>query len=76
MITFIRNWLDGRLRAQVHEQYRRGYNWAAGELLLGVDVAGVMRFVDDAGLFGDCDPFDAGAEAACRDWGKLVEMRS
>lgn len=75
MFSFITEWLDARRRERVQALYQRGYDWAAGQLLLGVGIDRIEDQIDSMGLFADeHDAFDAGTIAACRDWSKFSRV--
>lgn len=49
-------------------RFRKGWDWAAGELLRGVAPDKVLQNAEEAFDFGDYDRFDEGVVAACNAW--------
>lgn len=67
------NWFQ-RLRDQYSaKEYRRGYDFVAGELLRGeITFEKVLDIVDGARFYGTFNVFDRGAEDAALAYQKLL----
>lgn len=64
MIKAYRAWQKRRLNAQ----YERGWDWAAGTLLAGVDLEDIEARADYGKDFDGPNEFDRGIREACVAW--------
>lgn len=64
MISKIKEWILARRIAATARAYRKGWDWAAGELLLGGDDYELRCFVEDGYYHDGPNPYDDGALAA------------
>jgi hypothetical protein len=74
MIAFLtaRYWAE-RGRAIRENERRRGWNWAAGELLAGTPMAKVENYAQQARDFDHETAFDEGVFDACKAWSEKVK---
>jgi hypothetical protein len=67
MLKALGNWLRARRIASAKAAYQRGFDYAAGELLRGVDPEAFELEVDARAMF-DATQFDEGITAALAVW--------
>ena len=72
MFKRLKNLIHLRRVWRINRRFHQGYDWAAGRLLRGFSTAHVLENTERARDMGDYDDFDRGAEAAVRDWRKVM----
>lgn len=65
------NWRSSQRDKKAHAEYRRGWDWAAGELLMGTPPA-VIEMQTDVDFRSS---FDYGADAAVQQWHALEQVK-
>lgn len=63
------HWSSARRASRALNEHRRGYDWAAGELLRGsMSVEQIEHYIECSDAFNHSTAFDDGAQAACIAW--------
>jgi hypothetical protein len=66
-----RYWAQRAANKRARER-RRGWDWAAGELLHGTDEGVIVRFVEQAQQVGMDTDFDKGVLEAVKVWNEQI----